>query len=44
MLLSRKPDASAAKAELKRNLIVLGVWLAAIRAAPYILHATQRTN
>jgi putative component of membrane protein insertase Oxa1/YidC/SpoIIIJ protein YidD len=30
--------------ELKRNAMILGAWLAAIRIAPYVCHALQSKN
>ena len=30
--------------ELKRNALILGAWLAAVRIAPYVCHALQSKN
>lgn len=34
----RRPDKATAYKQLKKHLTILGVWIAAIRAAPYIAH------
>ena len=34
-------DMDPAMEELKRNAVILGAWLAAIRIAPYVCHAVQ---
>lgn len=36
-----KTNMDPAMEEFKRNAIVLGAWLAAIRLAPYVCHAVQ---
>ena len=41
MFAPRRPEASAAYAQLRRHLLMLGAWCAAIRAAPYALQALQ---
>ena len=33
--------ADPAMQELKRNAMILGAWIAAIRIAPYVCHAVQ---
>ncbi|GFP85439.1 mitochondrial import receptor subunit tom6 homolog [Phtheirospermum japonicum] len=34
----RKPDKAEALKQLKSNVAVIGVWVAVVRATPYILH------
>ncbi|KAJ7531797.1 hypothetical protein O6H91_14G059100 [Diphasiastrum complanatum] len=34
----RRPEKAAAFKQLRQHLSMLGVWLAAIRAAPYVVH------
>ena len=37
----KQPNAVAARKELRNHLVILGVWCAAIRVAPYVLDALQ---
>ncbi|XP_057844201.1 mitochondrial import receptor subunit TOM6 homolog [Cryptomeria japonica] len=34
----RRPDKATAYKELKKHLTMLGVWVAIIRATPYVAH------
>jgi hypothetical protein len=43
MFQQRRPEASAAYAQLRRHLLMLGAWCGAVRAAPYVLDYLQRT-
>ena len=44
MFIQSKRSSKQAISELKTNLLYLGVWCAAIRAAPYVLQALQRSS
>ena len=41
MFAPRRPEASAAYAQLRRHLMMLGAWCGLIRAAPYALQYLQ---
>jgi len=34
----RRPDKAAAYKQLRQHLTILGIWVAAIRVAPYVAH------
>jgi hypothetical protein len=42
MFQQRRPEASAAYAQLRRHLYLLGAWVGAVRAAPYVLDYLQQ--
>jgi hypothetical protein len=41
MFAPRRPDKSAAYAQLRRHLALLAAWCGAVRAAPYVLDMLQ---
>ena len=41
MFAPRRPEASAAYAQLRRHLVLLAAWCGVIRAAPYALQYLQ---
>lgn len=40
--LPRRPDKATAHQQLRQHLAVVGVWLLAIRATPYVMHFLYR--
>lgn len=40
----RRPDKTEAYSQLKSHLTVLGVWIAAIRVVPFVIHAVTRES
>ncbi|KAL3621203.1 protein translocation complex component [Castilleja foliolosa] len=40
----RKPDKAAALKQLKSHVAMFGVWVAVVRATPYILHYFSDQN
>ncbi|BBM98139.1 hypothetical protein MPTK1_1g11140 [Marchantia polymorpha subsp. ruderalis] len=42
--LPRRPDKAVAYSQLKQHLTILGVWIAAIRAAPFVLHILTKES
>ncbi|CAM8935368.1 hypothetical protein QQ045_014318 [Rhodiola kirilowii] len=43
-MFARKPDKAAAMKELKKHVLVFGVWVAVIRVTPYVLHYLSVEN
>ena len=44
MFASRKPDPKAAHKELRTHLVILGVWILAIRLTPQVLDILQERS
>ncbi|CAM6088476.1 unnamed protein product [Calypogeia fissa] len=40
----RRPDKAEAYSQLKSHLTVLGVWIAAIRLLPFVVHVVTRES
>ena len=39
---NRRPDKAVALNQLRQHLTMMGVWLAALRLTPYVLHLIYR--